>query len=151
MGLCIWCACCCDDSASIFRRGDETVSEKGVNEVISCLDYYFNRTPPDKVETLNLYSDGCGGQNTNWFVIMYLYSLVKLGRIPNTRTLFSMLRGTESLCSTLFYSTLFPVFILMFNISSFLTYTRWWFHFKWYSIRASVRRISRAALCLFPK
>ena len=62
------------------------------NEVISCLDYYFTRTLPDEVDTLNLYSDGCGGQNKNRFVIMYLYSLVKLGRFKKIKHVF-LIRG----------------------------------------------------------
>ena len=83
--------CCSDDSASIFYW-DETVAKKGANEVISCLDYYFTRTLPDEVDTLNLYSDGCGGQNKNRFVIMYLYSLVKLGRFKKIKHVF-LIRG----------------------------------------------------------
>ena len=79
--------CCSDDSASNFCW-DETVAKKGANEVISCLDYYFTRTLPDEVDTLNLYSDGCGGQNKNRFVIMYLYSLVKLGRFKKIKHVF---------------------------------------------------------------
>ena len=79
--------CCSDDSASIFCW-DETIAKKGANEVISCLDHYFTRTLPDEVDTLNLYSDGCGGQNKNRFVIMYLYSLVKLGRFKKIKHVF---------------------------------------------------------------
>ena len=83
--------CCIDDSVSIFYW-DETVAKKGANEVISCLDYYFTRTLPDEVDTLNLYSDGCGGQNKNRFVIMYLYSLVKLGRFKKIKHVFLIMR-----------------------------------------------------------
>ena len=78
--------CSVDNSASMYCW-DETVAKKGANEVISCLNNYFSGV--DKgVDTLFLYSDGCGGQNKNKYVVMYLYSLVKLGRYKKIRHIF---------------------------------------------------------------
>ena len=78
--------CSVDNSASMYCW-DETVAKKGANEVISCLNNYFSGVD-EGVDTLFLYSDGSGGQNKNKYVVMYLYSLVKLGRFLKIRRIF---------------------------------------------------------------
>ena len=57
----------------------ETVAGRGSDEVVSCLLHYLN-TLPENITTLNLYSDGCGGQNKNSNVMRFLFSLVQPGR-----------------------------------------------------------------------
>ena len=57
---------------------DESVAKRGSNEVASCLFHFFNNFLPEEVEKVFLYSDGCGGQNKNYTIIHFLYSLVAL-------------------------------------------------------------------------
>lgn len=66
---------CSDLNASMYCW-DESVAKKGANEVISCIDDYLSNLG-ESVDTLCLYTDGCGGQNKNKYVMIYLYSLVK--------------------------------------------------------------------------
>ena len=40
-----------------------SVAKRGSNEIASCFLHFFNNVLPNEIETLFLYSDGCGGQN----------------------------------------------------------------------------------------
>ena len=53
----------------------ESVASKGSNEVVSCLDIYFQSHNLTKVDTVHLF-DSCGGQNKNPTVVHYFYFLV---------------------------------------------------------------------------
>ena len=57
----------------------ETISRRGSDEVISCLIHFISNFPSE-VTTLNLYSDGCGGQNKNANVVNFLFTLVRIGK-----------------------------------------------------------------------
>ena len=65
----------------------ETIAHRGSDEVISCLLHYLHSLPGE-VTTLNLFSDGCPGQNKNLNVMHFLFSLVRLGRFEHIRHFF---------------------------------------------------------------
>lgn len=65
-----------------------SVAHKGSNEVVSCLDNYFQSPKLAGVDTIHLFSDSCGGQNKNSTVIHYLYSLVRNGKFRYIRHVF---------------------------------------------------------------
>ena len=47
------------------------MAKRGSNEVASCLFHFFNNFLPEEVETLFLYSDGCGGQNNHYSLSLF--------------------------------------------------------------------------------
>lgn len=51
------------------------MARKGSDEVISCLQHFLSEIPAT-VNTLYLYSDGCPGQNKNYHVMNYFFTLV---------------------------------------------------------------------------
>ena len=59
--------CSVGNSTSMYCW-DETIAKKGADEVIFCLNNFFNGVD-EGVDTLFLYSDGCGGQNKNIYVV----------------------------------------------------------------------------------
>ena len=65
---------CGKNDASMYCR-PETISRRGSDEVISCLNHFISNLPSE-VTTLNLYSDGCGGQNKN-------FTLVRIGKFQH--------------------------------------------------------------------
>ena len=70
----------CGNNTSSMYCWPESLAHKGSNDVVSCLDNYFqSRSLPAEVDTLYLFSDSCSGQNKNSTVIQYLYSLVRNG------------------------------------------------------------------------
>ena len=77
----------CGDNSACMYTWPEMVSGRGSDEVISCLNHYFE-TLPAEVTTLYLYSDGCGGQNKNSNVMLFLFSLVRVGRFQHIRHYF---------------------------------------------------------------
>ena len=77
---------CGKNSASMYTW-PEMIAGRGSDEVISCLNHYFE-TLPSEVTTLYLYSDGCGGQNKNLNVMHFLFSLVRVGRFQHIRHYF---------------------------------------------------------------
>lgn len=62
---------------------DETQAKRGSNEVASCLLHYFTSKLADEVETLYLFSDGCGGQNKNYTIVWFFLTLIKLRRFKS--------------------------------------------------------------------
>lgn len=68
-----------DDSATFFVY-HEGMGCKGPNEVASFLMQYLRTNMPEKVETLHIFSDGCGGQNKNHTVLRVLAALVATGK-----------------------------------------------------------------------
>ena len=72
----------CGENYAVMNCWPEFVSQKGSNEVISCLEVYLSKLP-ERVTTLYLYSDGCPGQNKNIYLVHYLFTLVKLGEFQH--------------------------------------------------------------------
>lgn len=62
---------------------DETLAKRGSNEVASCLLHYFDTYLANEVETLYLFSDGCGGQNKNYTIMWFFQTLIKLKRFKS--------------------------------------------------------------------
>ena len=65
-----FCVHDCGANTGTMYCWDETQAKRGSNEVASCLLHYFTHKLPDEVETLYLFSDGCGGQNKNYTIIL---------------------------------------------------------------------------------
>ena len=78
----------CGANTSSMYCWPESIAHKGSNDVVSCLDHYFNSYDLTEVDTLYLFSDLCGGQNKNSTVIHYLYSLVKNGHFRRIQHIF---------------------------------------------------------------
>ena len=55
---------------------DETVARKGSDDVCSMFHDFATRFVSNKVKHLDLFCDGCAGQNKNWTVMRFLYYLV---------------------------------------------------------------------------
>ena len=51
----------------------------GCNEVISCLHHYIKAKVPRVVKNLDLFCDGCRGQNHNNAMVRFLFTLVFRG------------------------------------------------------------------------
>ena len=74
----------------------ESIAHRGSNEVASCLHNYFQNL--SGIDTLFLFSDSCPGQNKNYTIIHYLYSLVKMGLFQRIQHIFPI-RGHSFLPS----------------------------------------------------
>ena len=55
---------------------DETVANKGSNDVVSLLNHYIETFVKPEATELLLFCDSCAGQNKNWTMFRYIYSLV---------------------------------------------------------------------------
>jgi hypothetical protein len=55
---------------------NETVARKGADDVVSMLDHFFKHHLPNETVELELFCDGCAGQNKNFTVIRYFHHLV---------------------------------------------------------------------------
>ena len=64
-----------DDSAYFFSY-DETIARKGSDEVCSMLHYYLNNVLSPEVSDIELFCDGCSGQNKNYTLFRFLHWLV---------------------------------------------------------------------------
>ena len=76
---------CCSNNASMYVW-PESIAHRGSNEVASCLHNYFQNL--SGIDTLFLFSDSCPGQNKNYTIIHYLYSLVKMGLFQRIQHIF---------------------------------------------------------------
>lgn len=76
----IWCYNFCINSAksgkSYFFMYNESIGNKGQNEVISCLHYYLKNVLSKKINKLYLFSDNCSAQNKNKTLIQYLSAVI---------------------------------------------------------------------------
>lgn len=80
----------------------ESEGNRGVNEVLTCLNIYIEKYVPQTVRKLHLFCDGCRGQNHNTYVINYFFSLVYSGRFDSIVLQFPV-RGHSFLpCDRLF-------------------------------------------------
>lgn len=61
---------------SYFYTYDETIARKGADEVSSMLNEFCFSKLPESVRCLQIFCDSCGGQNKNYTVFRFLYSLV---------------------------------------------------------------------------
>ena len=59
---------------------DETIARKGSDDVCSMLNNFLSTHVPENVTQVQLFCDGCAGQNKNWTLIRYLYYLVHIAR-----------------------------------------------------------------------
>ena len=57
----------------------ECCAKRGCNEVISCLHHYIQANVPRSVMHLDVFCDGCRGQNLNNAMIQFLFTLVFTG------------------------------------------------------------------------
>ena len=57
---------------------DETVGKRGSDDVASILHHFIKHSVPQNVRTIEMFCDGCAGQNKNWTVLRFLYALVHL-------------------------------------------------------------------------
>ena len=57
---------------------DETTAKKGSDDVCSMLYDFFMTKLPQEVTTIDLFCDNCGGQNKNWTMFRFLYTLVHI-------------------------------------------------------------------------
>jgi hypothetical protein len=62
--------------ASYFYSYDETVANKGADEVVSILDHFIANNVPADVKQLEIFCDSCPGQNKNYTVFRYLHHIV---------------------------------------------------------------------------
>lgn len=77
---------CASNEATMYCW-PEHEAKRGSDEVASCLLHTIENLP-DKIDTLLLYSDACGGQNRNAYVMAFLYSLVRLGKFKEIKHVF---------------------------------------------------------------
>lgn len=57
---------------------DETISKRGANEISTCVSRYLCELDDRGLREVNLFSDGCGGQNRNTIVFtMLLHTITK--------------------------------------------------------------------------
>ena len=68
----------CGSNTGTMYCWDETTAKRGSNEVASCLLHYIQNMLPAGIETLYLFSDGCGGQNKNYTIVWFLRSILVL-------------------------------------------------------------------------
>ena len=59
-----------------FYCYDETVAKKGADNVCSMLYHFINNHISEDVKDLDLFCDGCGGQNKNYTFIRFMHWLV---------------------------------------------------------------------------
>ena len=71
---------------------DETVARKGADDVCSMLYLHMSTFPPE-ITTVQLFCDGCAGQNKNWTLIRFLYFLVHAIRLFAEITVSFPVRG----------------------------------------------------------
>lgn len=74
--FCVHVASSNDAYMFVWPEGD---AKRGCNEVLSCLNSYFETFLRPTVKQLFLFSDACAGQNRNKTVMNYMYALIKLG------------------------------------------------------------------------
>ena len=86
---------CSSNNASMYVWPEST-ARRGSNEVTSYLHHYLRDL--SSIDTLFLFSDSCPGQNKNFTVIQYLYSLVKMGLFQKIQHIFPI-RGHSFLPS----------------------------------------------------
>ncbi|GFN85748.1 hypothetical protein PoB_001225400 [Plakobranchus ocellatus] len=55
---------------------NETVAKRGSDDVASLLHHFFSNYVPAEVKHLELFSDGCAGQNKNWTIVRFLFAQV---------------------------------------------------------------------------
>lgn len=72
--FCIHTASSDDAYMYMWCEGD---AKRGCNEVLSCLNEFIDNKLRDGVQTLNIFSDACAGQNRNKTMMQYLYTMVQ--------------------------------------------------------------------------
>ena len=75
-----FCVYSAKTKTSTMYMWPETVAKRGANEVVSCLHHYLQNKLLPGVKKVNVYSDGCRGQNHNQTTVQFFYTLVKTGR-----------------------------------------------------------------------
>ena len=68
---------------------DETVARKGADDVCSMLADFISSHLSDRVTDVSFFCDGCSGQNKNYTLLRFMYSLVHhLKRLKSIKILF---------------------------------------------------------------
>lgn len=73
------------DNSSKLYVYHEGICHKGPNEVTSFIHEYVNTELNDRVKTLFLFSDNCGGQNKNHTIVRYCNALVENARFEEVQ------------------------------------------------------------------
>ncbi|CAH2007421.1 unnamed protein product [Acanthoscelides obtectus] len=63
-----------------FFMYDESIAKKGSNDVLSFLNYYFEKVLNTNVKILYLLSDNCCTQNKNNILVMFLVAMCQEGK-----------------------------------------------------------------------
>ena len=63
-----------------FHFYDETVAKKGAHDVCSMLYHFIERYIPQVVTRLDVFCDGCAGQNKNYTLLRFMHWLVNTKR-----------------------------------------------------------------------
>ena len=80
------------DSSAFIYTYNETIAKRGSDDVRTMLlDFCVHLS--ERVQHLDLFCDGCGGQNKNWTVIRFLYYLVHIAERFVTITIHFPVRG----------------------------------------------------------
>lgn len=67
----------CGDGQATMYMWTEDVAKRGSEEIASCLLNYLTSRPTTGEEELIVYTDNCGGQNKNWFLMLLWLQLVR--------------------------------------------------------------------------
>lgn len=78
---------------SYFYCYDETVSQKGADDVASMLHDFFLNHLPASVRTLEIYCDSCAGQNKNYTIFRYIHWLIHTVRRFDSVKMIFPIRG----------------------------------------------------------
>ena len=74
-----FCVHSCTTGKPVMYTWPECFAKRGCNEVISCLHHYIKAKVPRVVKNLDLFCDGCRGQNHNNAMVRFLFTLVFRG------------------------------------------------------------------------
>ena len=73
----------CKTGQPVMYTWPEPTARRGCREVISCLNHFIQTKVPHTVKHLDLFSDGCRGQNHNHTMLRYLFTLVDQNRFQS--------------------------------------------------------------------
>lgn len=78
---------------SVFYTYDQTEGKKGLDDVVSMLDHFIHNFLDPSVEELNIFCDGCSGQNKNYTMLRYFHYMTVEKKRFNELTITFPVRG----------------------------------------------------------
>lgn len=78
---------------SVFYTYDQTEGKKGSDDVVSMLDHFIHNFLDPSVEELNIFCDGCSGQNKNYTMLRYFHYMTVEKKRFNELTITFPVRG----------------------------------------------------------